>query len=130
MFGEMFGESFDLAAVASAAGLGGGALSAIVAGVVFKGFIMRFLAQMVMTFALTGVGFLALLHFLGFEIVPKDEANPLGAIPGIFSPQSSLDDPESAIITPQGMVQPERVERADGKEGAPIYYVKSPFRKS
>lgn len=113
----MFGESFDLAAVASAAGLGGGAISAITAAIVFKGIIIRFFAQMLMTTALTGAGFLALLHFLGFEIVPKDEAVPYGA----FTPQSS--DSFQAQSAPV-----ERAEREAEREGAPVYYVKSPFR--
>ena len=121
----MFGESFDLAAVASAAGLGGGAVSAIAAGIVFKGLIMRFLAQMLMTTALTGAGFLALLHFLGFEIVPKDEAMPYGALSGVTQPQSGSSDSFSVQSAPNSApVQPA------SDDGAPVYYVKSPFRKS
>lgn len=113
----MFGESFDLAAVASAAGLGGGAISAITAAIVFKGIIIRFLAQMLMTTALTGAGFLGLLYFLGFEIVPKDEAVPYGAL------QPSVSDSFQAQSAPV-----ERAEREAERDGAPVYYVKSPFR--
>ncbi len=121
----MFGESFDLAAVASAAGLGGGAISAVTAAIVFKGIIMRFFAQMLMTTALTGAGFLALLHFLGFEIVPKDEAMPFGSLSGVVEPQSGASDSFQAQSAPSGQPAP-----AAEREGAPIYYVKSPFRKS
>ncbi len=118
----MFGESFDLAAVASAAGLGGGAVSAITAAIVFKGVIMRFLAQMLMTTALTGAGFLGLLYFLGFEIVPKDEAQAFGSMP------SGVSDSFQAQSAPQSETA-RRIEEAE-REGAPVYYVKSPFRKS
>lgn len=124
----MFGESFDLAAVASAAGLGGGAVSAITAAIVFKGVIIRFLAQMLMTTALTGAGFLALLHFLGFEIVPKDEAQPFGSLSGVVQPQAGVSDSFQVQTAPQSEAA-RRVEEAE-REGAPIYYVKSPFRKS
>ncbi len=124
----MFGESFDLAAVASAAGLGGGAISAVTAAIVFKGIIVRFLAQMLMTTALTGAGFLALLHFLGFEIVPKEDAQVFGALPGIVQPQGGVNDSFQAQSAPPSETA-RRIEEAE-REGAPIYYVKSPFRKS
>lgn len=117
----MFGESFDLAAVASAAGLGGGAVSALTAAIVFKGLIVRFFAQMLMTTALTGAGFLALLHFLGFEIVPRDDVQPFSAIPG-------MSDSFQAQSAPQNEAT-RRAAEAE-REGAPIYYVKSPFRRS
>lgn len=119
----MFGESFDLAAVASAAGLGGGAVSAITAAVVFKGIIMRFLAQMMMTMVLTGAGFLALLHFLGFEIVPKDDAQPFGSLSGVVQPQGEFGN------TFEAQSSRSAEQAAAEEEGAPIYYVKSPFRR-
>lgn len=108
----------DLAAVASAAGLGGSAVAAITGFMFFKGIIMRILSQVIVTAILTGVGFVALLNVLGFEIVPRDEpAIAAAAPPGSdnFSVQSA---PEQAA------------ERAAVEEGKKIYYVKSPFRKS
>lgn len=111
MFEGMMNEGFDLAAVASAAGLGGSAVAAIGAMVFFKGILLRILSQVVVTAVLTGVGFLALLNILGFEIVPRDERAAIVASPGsdTFSTQSAT---------------PEPVE-----EGKKTYAVRSPFRK-
>ncbi len=67
------GLNFDLATVAGMAGLGGSAVAAIAASLVFKGLIMRILSQIVVTTVLSFVGFIALLHFLGFEIIPPKQ---------------------------------------------------------
>jgi len=112
---DLFGGGVDLAAVASAAGLGGSAVSAIGAMIFFKGIIMRILTQIVVTAALTGVGFLALLNVLGFQITPKPEP----AVASITVPGS---DNFSVQSVPATTAAPD-----DGKK---TYYVKSPFRKS
>ena len=111
---QIFGEGADLAAIASAAGVGGGALS-VVTAFFFRGFFMKLLAQIVTTAIMTGVGFLALLHMLGFEIVPKD--GTLAADIPIFQP--GLAQPESA---------PRRAEDEDDGKKVKIYY-KSPWRR-
>lgn len=69
---NMFGEGFDLAALASGAGLFGGGASAL-AVAFFRGVIIRFIVRVLVTALLTGVGFLFLLDYLGFEIVPPEE---------------------------------------------------------
>ncbi|MCZ4298481.1 hypothetical protein [Henriciella marina] len=69
---DWFNELFDLAAVASTAGLGGGVISAIVVKA-FSGAILKFLVRIFATAVLTGIGFYYLLGFLGFEIVPRSE---------------------------------------------------------
>lgn len=111
MFEGMMSEGFDLAAVASAAGLGGSAVAAIGAMVFFKGLLLRILSQIIVTAALTGVGFLALLNVLGFEIVPRD------------APVVSMSAPGSDNFSVQS-VPAEPVD--DGKK---TYAVKSPFRR-
>jgi hypothetical protein len=109
----------DLAAVASAAGLGGSAVAAITGFMFFKGIIMRILSQVIVTAILTGVGFVALLNVLGFQIVPRDEPAIAAAAP----PGSDNFSVQSApAATPE--------EQAAVEEGKKIYYVKSPFRKS
>lgn len=69
---SIFGEGVDLAALASGAGLFGGGASTALA-VMISGAIKRFLFRTFMTAVLTGVGFLFLLDFLGFEIVPPED---------------------------------------------------------
>ena len=54
------------------AGFFGGSASAI-AVAFFRGAIIRFVIRTISTALLTGVGFLFLLDFLGFEIVPPEE---------------------------------------------------------
>jgi hypothetical protein len=39
----------------------------------FKGFLMRVLAQVIVTAALSFVGFIALFNVLGFQIIPPDQ---------------------------------------------------------
>ena len=69
---DWFNEVFDLAAVASGAGLAGSGGAAIVAWMV-RGAIIRFILRILLTAILTGIGFYFLLGFLGFEIVPRDD---------------------------------------------------------
>jgi hypothetical protein len=69
----MGGAGTDLAYLATAAGLGGSAVATVAGIILFKGLIMRVLAQVVVTAVLTGVGFLALLTFMGYAIVPESE---------------------------------------------------------
>lgn len=109
------GGGLDLAAIAAAAGLGGSTISAIGAIVFFKGLIMRILSQIIVTAGLTGAGFLALLNFLGFEIVPKD--NPVAA--------AIAPAPGSGNFTTESFAAPEEPT----EPGKKVYYVKSPFRK-
>ncbi len=115
---EVFGEGFDLAAIASAAGLGGGASSAAVA-LMFRGFLMRFLVRTVLTAAVTGAGFLFLLNHLGFQIVPQDDLAQSERPPAIF--QGQLAGPESVAAPPA------KVEERNGKK---VIYMKSPWRKN
>ncbi len=109
---SVFGEGTDLAAVASGAGLFGGGASAA-AVLLVHGAIKRFLLRIVLTGLLTGGGFLFLLHYLGFQIVPPDDLKdriPFG---------SSYDSPEV-------QKQADASDKTE-KKGARIYYVKSPF---
>lgn len=71
---DMFGEGIDLAALASGAGLFGGGASAILVAF-FHGVVKRFIIRTLATAVLTGVGFLFLLDFLGFQIVPPEDLN-------------------------------------------------------
>jgi len=85
------GLNFDLATVAGMAGLGGSAVAAILASLIFKGLIMRVLSQIVVTAVLSFIGFMALLHFLGFEIIPPKQIAGV-PVPGngeMFSAQSA-----------------------------------------
>lgn len=78
LLNSIFGEGGDLAGVASAAGLGGGVTSAA-AVVAFRGMVMKFVVRVITTAAFTGAGFLGLLHYLGFVIVPKDELSQMSS---------------------------------------------------
>jgi hypothetical protein len=89
------GLNFDLATVAGMAGLGGSAVAAIIASIVFKGLVLRVLTQMVVTAVLSFIGFIALLHFLGFEIIPPKQIAGV-PVPGnseMFSAQSAPSKP-------------------------------------
>ena len=106
MFG---GLDTDLAAVAGMAGLGGSAVAGIGAAIFFKGLIGRILAQLVVTTALSFVGFIALFNMLGFQIIPPTQ------IAGVQIPGSTNFAPSSAPV-----------------ETAPVEgaaYIKSPWRK-
>ncbi len=112
---KIFGDGADLAAVASGAGLFGGGASAVAAWMV-SGTIMRYIIRTLLTGILTGGGFLFLLHYLGFQIVPPEDLNerfPFG---------QSYDSP--------GVQEEARNEDEPKRQGAKIYYVKSPFDKS
>lgn len=63
----------DLAAVASAAGLGGAGGSAALA-MAFAGAVKKFIIRTLTTAIFTGVGFYLLLTNMGFTIVPKEQA--------------------------------------------------------
>jgi hypothetical protein len=84
------GIDVDLAALAGMAGLGGSAIAATLAALIFKGLIGRILAQLVVTAILSFAGFVALFHVLGFKIIPPAEIAGV-PIPGgadTFAPQS------------------------------------------
>jgi hypothetical protein len=86
------GLNFDLAAVAAMAGLGGSTIAATAGFLIFKGLIMRILAQIVVTAVLSFLGFIALFNWLGFTIVPKASVPaPSGA--ENFSVQSTPAEP-------------------------------------
>lgn len=118
MFESIMNGEYDLAAIASAAGLGGGAVSSVAAVMVFKGVIMRIITQLILTTVLTGVGFVVLLNVLGFQIVPRDNLAAAAAPPVMAGDSFSTQS-----------VQPQTAE-APAADGEKVYYVKSPFRKS
>ena len=114
---ESLGEGFDLAAVASAAGLGGGATGTAAAALAFKGWIMKFVVRTLITALFTGVGFFYLLGALGFEIVASDQvagATPPAMSRGLVGTESASAPPDAAPIE-----QGETTKR---------YAVSSPFR--
>lgn len=114
---EWFNQIFDLAAVASGAGLVGGAGSTAVA-LAFSGTIIRFIMRTVLTALLTGVGFVFLLNWLGFEIVASEElAARAPVLDGRFGTES--------FTGPDG--QP--VEKAEIPQGERVYVINSPFRR-
>ena len=119
-----FNEVFDLAAVASGAGLAGGGGAAVVAWAV-RGAVMRFIVRTVITAALTGIGFYVLLGALGFQIVPEDEVVTTPAARGM----AQMDETSDTFL-PQGASPELAGEPApaddDGKERI---IVKSPFRR-
>lgn len=120
---DWFNEVFDLAAVASGAGLAGGGGAAVVAWMI-RGALMRFIVRTLVTAALTGVGFYLLLGVLGFQIVPEDElaaarpagAAQLGETSDTFLPQAA--GPELAGAPPDESGEAER-----------RIVVRSPFRR-
>lgn len=126
---DWYNELFDLAAVASGAGLLGGAGAAGVAAFI-SGAIMRFLLRTLLTAALTGVGFLALLYYLGFEIVPRDEVAAAPAATetrdpgGVFSPQMLPD----GATGENGETETAEADPGEEKAGRRVLVVKSPFR--
>lgn len=84
------GLDLDLATVAGLAGLGGSTVAALSAAFFFRGLITRVIAQVIATTILSFVGFVALFHALGFQIVPPKEIAGF-SIPGAenFSVQSA-----------------------------------------
>jgi hypothetical protein len=91
----MGGIDLDLATVAGMAGLGGSTIAALSAAFFFRGLITRVIAQVIATTVLSFVGFVALFHGLGFQIVPPKEiagiAIPMGA--DSFSVQTAPSAP-------------------------------------
>lgn len=85
------GLDLDLATVAGLAGLGGSTVAALSAAFFFRGLITRVIAQVIATTILSFVGFVALFHALGFQIVPPKELPGGFTIPGAenFSVQSA-----------------------------------------
>lgn len=114
---DWFNQVFDLAAVASGAGLAGGAGSTAIA-LAFSGAIIRFIMRTLLTALLTGVGFIFLLDWLGFEIVASEELAARAPLEeGRFGTQT-FTGPEAGPA-----------ERAETPEGERIYVINSPFRK-
>ena len=130
---DWFNELFDLAAVASGAGLMGGAAGTGIA-LMFSGAIVRFLARTVLTAALTGVGFLGLLHYLGFEIVPPDDLeeriNKIVSERDFGSLGGGSQDGTFAPEFLPGATLPAGRAAAKIEIDEPIYMVRSPFRRS
>lgn len=116
---DWFNEVFDLAAVASGAGLAGGGGAAVVAWTI-KGAIVRFIVRTLATAVITGIGFYFLLGALGFQIVPEDEVAAAGP-----SSRMAMDE-SSDTFQPQGAGA---AEKAGEDEGQTKIIVKSPFRR-
>lgn len=118
---EILGGPTDLAAVASGAGLfGGGASTVLVAA--FSGAVKRFLIRIVSTAIITGVGFLVLLNYLGFQIIPPEELQdqfPFG--------QSAL--PPGSQSFDGGTIKEQASRSAETQEQKRVYVMTSPFRK-
>lgn len=113
---DWFNEVFDLAAVASGAGLAGGGGGAVLAWMI-RGAIMRFIVRTLITALLTGIGFYILLGVLGFQIVPAEESASAGGV-------AALDE-SSDTFQPQSAGAPQ-----DGAgDGETRLIVKSPFRR-
>ena len=111
---DIFGNGIDLAAVASGAGLmGGGVSTAFV--MMISGAFKRFIVRTLLTAVLTGVGFLFLLDYLGFEIVPPEAFRAETPYQG-----QSFDAPGSA-----GDQSQQRSAANDPDKR--VYYVSSPF---
>lgn len=123
---NIFGNGTDLAAVASGAGLFGGGVSTL-AALMISGTIQRFILRTLLTAVLTGVGFLFLLDYLGFEIVPPEDLKQSMPFGQSYDNQSMLMERSA----PAGEDKPEQQAQNDedrNKSGAPIrYVVKSPF---
>ncbi len=67
------GLDLDLAALAGLAGLGGSAIAGLGAAFFFRGLITRVISQVILTTVLSFVGFVALFHALGFQIIPPKQ---------------------------------------------------------
>lgn len=120
---DWFNELFDLAAVASGAGLGGGVIAALVV-TAFSGAVLKFIIRIVVTAIITGVGFYYLLGWLGFEIVPRDEvaaATPAPSASIYARSESFLPEGDDELAG----AAPARSE----EEPARRLIVSSPFRR-
>ncbi len=89
------GLDFDLATLAGLAGLGGSTVAALSAAFFFRGLITRIFAQVVATTILSFVGFVALFHALGFQIVPPKEIGGI-TLPPIGSDNFSVQTAPTA----------------------------------
>ncbi len=114
---EWFNQIFDLAAVASGAGLAGGAGSTAIA-LAFSGAIVRFVMRTVLTALLTGVGFVFLLDWLGFEIVSSEELAARAPVEGGVFGAESFTGPDGAAG-----------QQAEIAQGERVYVINSPFRR-
>ena len=119
---DWFNEMFDLAAVASGAGLAGGGGAAVLAWTI-KGAIIRFIVRTIVTAVLTGIGFYFLLGFLGFQIVPSDQ---VAATPP--SNSMAFDDSDD-VFRPQSTRPELQGGNASSEEDDKRIVVKSPFRR-
>ncbi|RYG37785.1 MAG: hypothetical protein EON93_03120 [Burkholderiales bacterium] len=83
------GLDLDLATLAGMAGLGGSAIAGLTGAFFFRGLITRVLSQIILTTILSFVGFVALFHVMGFQIIPPKQIAGIN-IPGQsnFSAQS------------------------------------------
>ncbi|MEL6284653.1 MAG: hypothetical protein AAFQ18_00450 [Pseudomonadota bacterium] len=124
----------DLAAVASAAGLGGAGGSAALA-MAFAGAVKKFIIRTLTTALFTGIGFYLLLTNMGFQIVPKEQAvaETVAETRSAFPDIRDLGDLEG-ILNPSldGAVQPESAPAGAptspaASEGA--YVICAPWRK-
>ena len=84
------GLDLDLATLAGMAGLGGSAIAGLTTAFFFRGLI----SQIIFTTILSFVGFVALFHALGFQIIPPKQ------IAGINIPGSSNFSVQSAPVAP------------------------------
>ena len=116
---DLFGNGIDLAAVASGAGLFGGSASTALVMLV-SGAFKRFVIRTLMTAILTGVGFLFLLDYLGFEIVPPEE---LRSVSPQISPYGQSFDAAPGALPEDGQ------EDARIQDGKRAYIVRSPFSR-
>ncbi len=94
----MGGIDIDLATVAGMAGLGGSTAAALGTAFFFRGLITRVIAQVIATTVLSFVGFVALFHALGFQIVPPKEIAGF-SVPGAenFSVQTAPGAPVAPV---------------------------------
>lgn len=86
------GLDLDLATLAGMAGLGGSAIAGLATAFFFRGLITRVISQVILTTILSFVGFVALFHALGFQIIPPKQIAGIN-IPGAsnFSVQTAPD---------------------------------------
>ncbi|MEM0985323.1 MAG: hypothetical protein AAGJ32_03675 [Pseudomonadota bacterium] len=126
----------DLAAIASAAGLGGAGGSAALA-LAFAGAVKKFIIRTLTTAVFTGVGFYLLLTNMGFQIVPKEQAVAeaveeeaqagFPSIPGLPGGLEGILNNEL-----DGAARPESMPRADAPVAAAepqgAYVICAPWR--